>query len=240
MERSISPITREKRSCPKFLARGGSTQQPYRASRPLRSRRISSPHAGEHLFGSGEFQDGFLDIRDLPRRLTQVNSQIAIPFLLSSNGYGILWHNYGLTDLNPADERVVLTRSSTGKETAADVTTSEGTRREVRREGEFSGDMEVPRSGRYAFMLDVGQKMARRYHVEIDGKVVIDFSNFWLPPTTSWFGDLTAGRHTVRIIGQQDDQPVLFWRPAKTAPYYDLPWRMRSITSSSPDQLPMM
>ena len=174
---------------------------------------ISPP--GEHLFGSGEFQDGFLDIRDLPRRLTQVNSQIAIPFLLSSKGYGILWHNYGLTDLNPADERVVLTRSSTGKETAADVTTSEGTRREVRREGEFSGSMEVPRSGRYAFMLDVGQKMARRYHVEIDGKVVIDFSNFWLPPTTSWFSDLSAGHHTIRIIGEQDDQPVLFWRPSE-------------------------
>ena len=63
----------------------------------------------EHLFGSGEFQDGFLDVRDLPRRLTQVNSQIAIPFLLSGKGYGILWHNYGLTDLNPADKRVDLT-----------------------------------------------------------------------------------------------------------------------------------
>jgi alpha-D-xyloside xylohydrolase len=174
---------------------------------------ISPP--GEHLFGSGEFQDGFLDIRDLPRRLTQVNSQIAIPFLLSSKGYGILWHNYGLTDLNPADERVVLTPSSTGKETTADVTTSQGTRREVRREGDFVGSLEIPRSGRYAFMLDVGQKMARRYHVEVDGKVVIDFSNFWLPPTTSWFSDVSAGHHTVRIIAQQDDRPVLFWRPSK-------------------------
>ena len=171
--------------------------------------------AGEHLFGSGEFQDGFLDIRDLPRRLTQVNSQIAIPFLLSSRGYGILWHNYGLTDLNPADERVLMTPSSTGKETTADVTTSEGTRREVRREGAFAGSMEIPRSGRYAFMLDVGQKMARRYHVEIDGKVIIDFSNFWLPPTTSWFGEVSAGHHTIRIVGQQDDQPVLFWRPSE-------------------------
>jgi hypothetical protein len=123
---------------------------------------------GEHLFGSGEFQDGFLDIRDLLRRLTQVNSQIAIPFLLSSKGYGILWHSYGLTDLNPADERVLLTPSSMGKETTADVTTSEGTRREVRREGDFAGSIEVPRSGRYVFMLDVGQKMARRYHVAID------------------------------------------------------------------------
>jgi alpha-D-xyloside xylohydrolase len=171
---------------------------------------LSAPE--EHLFGSGEFQDGFLDIRDLPRRLTQVNSQIAIPFLISSKGYGILWHNYGLTDLNPADERVVLTRSSTGKETTADVTTTEGTRREVRREGQFDGSVEIPRSGRYAFMLDVGQKMARRYHVEIDGKTVVDFSNFWLPPTTSWFGDLTSGHHTIHVTGTQDDQPVVFWR----------------------------
>jgi len=170
---------------------------------------------GEHLFGSGEFQDGFLDIRGLPRRLTQVNSQIAIPFLLSSKGYGILWHNYGLTDLNPADERVVMTRSSTGRETTADVTTAEGTRQVVRREADFEGSLEIPRGGRYAFMLDVGQKMARRYHVEIDGTTVIDFSNFWLPPTTSWFGDLSSGHHTIRITGQQDDQPVLFWRPSE-------------------------
>ncbi|AXC15849.1 Alpha-xylosidase [Acidisarcina polymorpha] len=168
--------------------------------------------AGEHLFGSGEFQDGFLDIRDLPRRLTQVNTQIAIPFLLSSNGYGILWHNYGLTDLNPANERAVLTRTSTGNETTANVTTAEGARRVVRREGEFTGGLDVPSSGRYAFMLDVGQKMARRYHVEIDGKVVVDFANFWLPPTTSWFGDLTAGHHSIRVTGAQDDQPVLFFR----------------------------
>ena len=171
---------------------------------------ISPPD--EHLFGSGEFQDGFLDIRDLPRRLTQVNTQIAIPFLLSSNGYGILWHNYGLTDLNPADERVELTRASTGEATTADVTTAEGAKREVRRESQFEGTLDVPNSGRYAFMLDVGQKMARRYHVEIDGKTVIDFSNFWLPPTTSWFGELAAGHHSIRVTGAQDDKPVLFWR----------------------------
>jgi alpha-D-xyloside xylohydrolase len=167
----------------------------------------------EHLFGTGEFQDGFLDIRDLPRRLTQVNSQIAIPFLLSSRGYGILWHNYGLTDLNPAHNRVRLTRTSTGSETIASVTTAEGARQEIRREEEFAGTLEIPRDGRYAFMLDVGQKMARRYHIEIDGKVAVDFANFWLPPTTSWFGDLSLGRHSIRVIGAQNDQPVLFWRP---------------------------
>ena len=108
----------------------------------------------------------------------------------------------------------MLTPSSTRQETAADVTTSEGTRREVRREAEFSGVMEVPHNGRYAFLLDVGQKMARRCHGN-RRQSGHDFSNFWLPPTASWFGDLSAGRHTVRIIGQQDDLPVLFWRPSE-------------------------
>ena len=78
----------------------------------------------EHIFGSGQFQDGFLDIRDLPRRLTQVNSQISIPFLLSSKGYGLLWHNYGLTNLNPADEHVTLAGEASGNATTAAVTTA--------------------------------------------------------------------------------------------------------------------
>jgi alpha-D-xyloside xylohydrolase len=33
-------------------------------------------------------QDGHLNLRGLPRRLTQVNTQISLPFLLSSKGYG--------------------------------------------------------------------------------------------------------------------------------------------------------
>ncbi len=168
----------------------------------------------EHLFGSGEFQDGYLDIRDLPRRLTQVNSQISIPFFLSSKGYGILWHNYGLTDLNQADNRIALTRFATGKETTADVTTSEGTRKETQAEGEFVGNLSIPRDGRYAIMLDVGQAMAKRYYVEIDGKKAVDFYNFWLPPTTSWLMSLSAGDHKIRVLGSQNDKPVLLWRPA--------------------------
>ena len=48
----------------------------------------------EHLYGSGQFQDGYLDIARLPRKLIQLNTQISIPFFLSSRGYGILWHNY--------------------------------------------------------------------------------------------------------------------------------------------------
>lgn len=173
--------------------------------------RFASP-AGEHIFGSGQFQDGFLDVRDLPRRLTQVNTQISIPFLFSSKGYGLLWHNYGLTELNPTVGRLELTREAVGNSTTAAVTTTEGTRNIRRTAAVFIGDFEVAADGHYAMMLDVGQAMARRYHVEIDGTTVVDFANTWLPPTTSWFSDLKAGKHHVRVEGGTTDKPVIGWR----------------------------
>ena len=170
----------------------------------------------ERLFGTGQFQDGYLNVRDLPRRLTQVNTQIAIPFVVSSRGFGLLWHNYGLTEFNPADERISLTvGDAAGAASAVDVTTTAGTRREVRHERVFTGSFTTTAAGRQAFFLDVGQKMARRWHVEIDGRVVVDFANLWLPPTTSWFTDLPAGGHTVRVTGVKDDQPALAFRPAR-------------------------
>jgi alpha-D-xyloside xylohydrolase len=175
--------------------------------------RFRSP-ADEHIFGSGQFQDGFLDIRDLPRRLTQVNTQISIPFLFSSKGYGLLWHNYGLTDLNPTDNRLALMRETLGNTTSDAVTTTEGTRTVGRTAAVFIGDFEAGASGRYAMMLDVGQSMARRYHVEIDGTTVVDLTNGWLPPTTSWFLELKAGKHHVRVEGGMNDKPSLSWRPS--------------------------
>ena len=168
----------------------------------------------EYLFGTGQFQDGYLNVRGLPRRLTQVNTQIAIPFLLSSRGYGLLWHNYGLTDLNPADTAVSLTQTSVGTAQQAEVTTSSGTQTEKTQEAVFTGEFEIEQGGPYALMLDVGQKMAKRYHVEIDGKPEVDFANYWLPPTTSWLSTLSTGRHTLRIVGETTDKPVVFLRPA--------------------------
>jgi alpha-D-xyloside xylohydrolase len=170
----------------------------------------------ERLFGLGQFQDGFLNVRDLPRRLTQVNTQIAIPLIVSSRGFGLLWHNYGLTEFDPADTRVALAaEDAAGASTAVDVTTTEGTRREVRKESVFAGRFVVDQAGRRAFFLDVGQKMARRWHVEIDGHPVVDFSNLWLPPTTSWFTDLAPGEHAVRIVGVKEDRPQLSFRTAR-------------------------
>ena len=83
-----------------------------------------------NIFSVGQFQDGHYNLRDISRRLTQVNSQIAIPFIYSSKGYGLLWHQYGLTDFNPADNFITLEKQeqpATGNNQMAEVTTTSGT-----------------------------------------------------------------------------------------------------------------
>ena len=168
----------------------------------------------ESLFGLGQFQDGYSNVRGLPRRLTQVNTQISIPMLLSSKGYGILWNNYGLTEFNPCDQSVRLEkRAGAGQREEVNVTTTEGGRKEVRERHIFEGTITVPESGDYALLLDIGQKMARRYNLTIDGQPVIEMQNLWLPPTTSKIVRLEAGTHTLSAELTRDDQPVVYYRP---------------------------
>ena len=129
----------------------------------------------EFLFGLGQFQDGYSNVRGLSRRLTQVNTQISIPMLISSKGYGVLWNNYGLTEFNPCKQSVVLQkRDGAGQREVVDVTSTEGGKREVRERHIFEATINVDEAGDYALLLDVGQKMARRHNLTIDGQPVIE------------------------------------------------------------------
>ena len=173
---------------------------------------LDSPQ-DEYLYGLGQFQDGFLNVKGLTRRLTQVNTQIAVPFLMSSKGYGILWNNYGLTDFNPADNKIVMQRGAAeGEERRVNVTSTEGGRWETRRNNNFEAEVEIPEDGQYAVLLDVGQKMARRHNLSIDGETVADLRNSWLPPTTTVIVPLTAGKHQFKAELERGDNPVLYFR----------------------------
>ena len=102
----------------------------------------------ECLFGLGQFQDGYSNVRGLTRRLTQVNTQISLPMLLSSKGYGVLWNNYGLVDYNPADNSVKLNRlSEVGTSEVVNVTSTEGGRQEVRQRNIFEGTIDINEAG---------------------------------------------------------------------------------------------
>ena len=166
----------------------------------------------EFLYGLGQFQDGYSNVRGLSRRLIQVNTQISIPMLISSKGYGILWNNYGLTEFNPCSQSVSLKKSEgKGKTEEVDVTSTEGNKKEVRERHIFEAAIDVAETGDYTLLLDVGQKMARRHNLCIDGKTVIEMQNLWLPPTASAIVHIEAGRHLLTAELTKDDQPTLYY-----------------------------
>lgn len=170
----------------------------------------------EYLFGLGQFQDGHSNVRGLSRRLTQVNTQISIPMLISSKGYGILWNNYGLTDFNPCSQSVsLIKREGDGQREVVNVTSTEGGKQEVRERHIFEATIDISEAGDYALLLDVGQKMARRHNLAIDGKNVIEMQNLWLPPTASETVHLEKGRHTLTAELTKDDKPTLYYNKVR-------------------------
>jgi alpha-D-xyloside xylohydrolase len=59
---------------------------------------------GEAFYGLGQHQDGLFNYKDHQVNLFQNNTEVAIPFLLSTRNYGILWDNYSVTavgDIRP-------------------------------------------------------------------------------------------------------------------------------------------
>jgi len=169
----------------------------------------------EFLFGLGQFQDGNYNLRNVSRKLIQVNTQIAIPFLYSSKGYGILWSQYGLTDFNPADNEVQLTKGSheTDNNHETEVTTTTGTQKVSQQQSIYTGNFSLASDGDYTMMLDLGN-MDNRNFVAIDGVPFIDQSNLWLPPAVSKIVHLKAGTHTVQIICRSTNVPRLQYKAA--------------------------
>ena len=167
----------------------------------------------ESIFGLGQFQDGHFNLKGVSRRLTQVNSQIAIPFIYSSKGYGLLWHQYGLTDFNPADNFVTLVKQEkpAESENLVEVTTTAGTQKVSQNQSLYTGVFSVPTDGEYSLFLDLGA-MGNRHYVVVDGKPCIDQSNMWLPPTAGALLNLKAGQHQVQLVCKADNQPRLSWK----------------------------
>jgi len=108
----------------------------------------------EALYGLGQHQEGFFNVRNIPVRLQQANTNISIPVLLSTKGYGLIWNNASLTDFNAADQAIQL-----------DAKTGEGSFR-------------TGTSGEYGFLLS-GNRRDRLY-LSVGDKTIIDLKNMWI------------------------------------------------------------
>ena len=62
------------------------------------------PTADEAIYGLGQYQNGIMNYRGKSVLLLQANMDIVNPFLVSTNGYGILWDNYSSTKFEDTDE----------------------------------------------------------------------------------------------------------------------------------------
>ena len=70
---------------------------------------------GEKLYGMGQYQQPGLDLKGCVLELAQRNSQITVPFLLSSLGYGFLWNNPAVGEARFAKNRTEWTAAATRK-----------------------------------------------------------------------------------------------------------------------------
>ena len=68
--------------------------------------RFESLDPNEKLYGMGQYQQDFLNLKGADLELAHRNSQASVPFLISSRGYGFLWNN-------PAVGRAVFGKNTT-------------------------------------------------------------------------------------------------------------------------------
>jgi len=134
----------------------------------------------EGIYGLGQFQSGIMNWKNVPIRLQQDNQEIAIPFIVSTNNYGIYWNNYSVTDFNyPEYEMSFNTTIDKSKKI---------------RETTF-----VPKkTGLYTFLLESNSLNKRgkkcKILLNIEGDTIINYSTFWAPVCYSGKKYLEAGK----------------------------------------------
>ena len=119
----------------------------------------------EVQYGMAETQDGMWNRRGMPIELQQLNTQCAVPMMISSAGYGLLWNNAALTLFNPIDHQVAL---------------------DAKGGGVFTAD----KSGQYVFMVRNGNRYAQ-IGVTLNGKIIKEIVNRWVPYTIAATGSFS-------------------------------------------------
>ena len=169
-----------------------------------------APNDDESLYGLGQHQQGLLDIKGNDLELYQHNTEVFVPFVVSSRGYGILWDNTSFTRFGDLTDAVPLPGTSGlygNGGLPGDVASRDGV-------ANFSGDVVPPVTGDYTF---------RAYYtgalqLSVNGQLVIDhFRQDWLPNDDIAHVELTAGQPArVQLswsAGKNEKTFRLLWKP---------------------------
>ena len=198
----------------------------------------------EGLYGLGQHQNGTMNYRGQQVELTQNNTDVAVPFLVSSKNYGILWDNYSITKVSDTRDYEPI---SSLKLYSADGTEGWLTATYVQKKNPKEIIVQRPESViNYEFLEDqknfptglkldqalatwegsVASGLAGKHHfllknagyvkLYLDGKLVVDkWRQAWNPGTSVVELDMVAGRKYALKIE---------WNPDGGESYLGLKW----------------
>ena len=166
--------------------------------------------ADEYLHGMGQYQDGNWNLRGITLELRQQNTQVVVPFLVSSYGYGVLWNNASWSFFNPNDDQIPLE----GGGVAVDPNMPKATEQLP---GAMSGikpaatptpaptplpalptgTFTAKQAGDYVFFASNGNRSAE-LSILVDGKPITGIVNMWTPYAVTGVASLKAGQ-TVQV-----------------------------------------
>ncbi len=178
------------------------------------------PNPDESLHGLGQHQNDLINIKDFDLDLRQYNTEIFIPFLVSSRGYGLFWDNTSFTRFGDLAEAVPLPGvtglyAPDAPAPGSQKVTEPG---DVATGGtgtvDWTGTVTPPVTGDYTFRTYSCGDIKLR----VDGKLVIDhWRQGWLPNEDVARVRLTAGHPVVVRLQWTRDIGVnilrLLWKP---------------------------
>ena len=168
-----------------------------------------APNANESLYGLGQHQHGLIDIKGTDLDLHQYNTEVFIPYLVSSNGYGILWDNTSFTRFGDLTDSVPLPGTTglyatTG--VAGDVSPATGNTKD------WSGTVTPTVTGDYTFRT----YSSGTTQLTVNNQMVINhWRQNWLPNEDIAHVTLTAGQAVpVRLQWNGDGMNIirLLWK----------------------------
>jgi alpha-D-xyloside xylohydrolase len=166
-------------------------------------------NADESLYGLGQHQHGLIDIKGTDLDLHQYNTEVFIPYLVSSRGYGILWDNTSFTRFGDLTDSVPLPGTTglyatTG--TAGDVSPATGNTKD------WSGTVTPTVTGDYTFRT----YSSGTTQLSVNNQMVINhWRQNWLPNEDIAHVTLTAGQAVpVRLQWNGDGMNIirLLWK----------------------------
>ncbi len=170
----------------------------------------------EAIYGLGQYQNGIINLRGVSVRMAQHNQEIVVPFIISTNGYGIYWHNYSNTDFNhPADALTFDNEVVDGKVVKSVDDELQGIDKEDVAEAPKDkyavikrmqqGTFTPTQTGRYTFFIESDVSARKKCDVKliIDGDTIVNYVTMWAPQCYSGIKTLKAG-HKYNVTLQND------------------------------------